>query len=906
MTTGPTLRRELSELYFRESAAIEREFSVTGGGRTALARRTALVDSMVQRLWKEIIVGSDIAGSDAVGPPSGPADLDGPTNFVLVATGGFGRGWLFPYSDIDLLFLHSGGNSENELNDPIQRFSQELWDLRLKLSPATRSLAESERLDPNNVEFAISLLDCRYLAGDRELFSRLREKAVPRMVERDCQSLIENLAELTRARHHKFGNTVFHLEPNVKDGPGGLRDYNVANWLALISAMEKLKVWPETKTLLPVSSRRAFDAALDFQMSVRCFLHFRHGRHDNTLTWEMQDEAAARKIGASDAEIANAADWMRLYFGHVRSVHRVCNQLLEEIPAAWSSLYRQFQGWRSKVASEDFSVVDGLIFLKQTLPTGSGPRLENRETWGTQLRDPEMLLRLFHFMAEHGLKLSTTTEYKVEQALPALAATPPRGAELWLYLQETLVQPHAADALRAMNALRMLALLLPELKGIEALVVRDFYHRYTVDEHSFLAIENLHRLKESKSEWDQRFGGLLNELEQPELLYLALLLHDSGKAVPSENHIDLSLQLTDRCSERLDLDPVDRETVRYLVANHLEMSAAMRRDVFDPANVKLFAEKVGAPERLKMLCLMTYADIKAVNPEAMTPWKADTLWQLYIACANYLSRSADERVHTADKGYAVASSLLASSNLAHVRSLAPVAGKKINIFLEGLPQRYLRIHGATDVLAHAEMAGRLGQDSVQLNLKQVRHCYELTLITTDRPFLFASVSGALAAWGMNIVKANAFSNAAGTVVDTFYFTDRFRTLEMNLQEWERLKKSIAAVIKGDADVARMLRDRLKSEKLQGAKVKVATQIEFDDECSAQSTLVQILTQDRPGLLYRMCSLVSKHECNIEIALIETEGQMAIDVFYLTSGGAKLSADRQAALGKALRDELATK
>jgi [protein-PII] uridylyltransferase len=872
MTTVATVRSELRDLYVRESAAIEQEFSVTGEGRTALARRTALVDTIVQRLWNEIIVSSQ--------PGSSPADPDSPKNFALVATGGFGRGWLFPHSDIDLLFLHASASSESEFKDPIRRFSQELWDLRLKLSPATRNLAECEKLDPNNIEFAISLLDCRYLAGDRELFSRLHEKVVPRLVGRECQNLIQNLGEITRARHHKFANTVFHLEPNVKDGPGGLRDYNVANWLALISAMEKLKVWPDAQTLLPVSSRRAFDAALDFQMSVRCFLHFRYGRHDNTLTWEAQDEAAARKIGAGDLEITNAADWMRVYFGHVRSVHRVCNQLLEEIPAAWSSLYRQFQGWRSRVASADFSVVDGLIFLQQ--PAG--------------LRDPEMLLRLFHFMAEHGLKLSTTTEYKVEQALPALAATPPRGAELWLYLQETLLQPHAADALRAMNALRLLALLLPELKGIEALVVRDFYHRYTVDEHSFLAIEHLHRLKESKSEWDQRFAELQSELEQPELLYLALLLHDSGKAVPGQNHVEVSVQLTDSCVERLDLDPLDRETVRYLVASHLEMSAAMRRDVFDPANVKSFAEKVGVPERLKMQCLMTYADIKAVNPEAMTPWKADNLWQLYIACANYLSRSADERVHTSDDG----------SSLAHLRSLAPVAGKKINIFLEGLPQRYLRIHGASDVLAHAEMATRLGQDGVQLNLKQVRHWYELTLVTTDRPFLFASVSGALAAWGMNIVKANAFSNAAGMVVDTFYFTDRFRTLEINLQEWERLKKSIAAVVKGEADVARMLRDRLKSEKVNGTKVKIATQIEFDDGCSAHSTMVQVLTQDRPGLLYRMCSLVSKHECNIEIALIETEGQMAIDVLYLTSGGAKLSADRQAALGQALRDELATK
>jgi [protein-PII] uridylyltransferase len=159
---------------------------------------------------------------------------------------------------------------------------------------------------------------------------------------------------------------------------------------------------------------------------------------------------------------------------------------------------------------------------------------------------------------------------------------------------------------------------------------------------------------------------------------------------------------------------------------------------------------------------------------------------------------------------------------------------------------------------------------------------------------------------MNIVKANAFSNAAGIVVDTFYFTDRFRTLEMNLQEWERLKRSVASIIKGDTDLARMLRDRMKSDKADGTKVKIATQIEFDDSCSAHSTLLQVLTQDRPGLLYRMCSVVSKHECNIEIALIETEGQMAIDVLYLTSGGAKLNADRQAVLGKALRDELAAK
>ena len=861
MNTVAIASSDLRELYARESAAIQEEFALSGDGRSALDRRTALVESILLRLWNDII----------------SADAAAPKDFALVATGGFGRRWLFPHSDIDLLFLHTNSGGETAFKDAVRRFSQELWDLRLKLSPMTRTLAECEKFDPNNVEFAISLLDCRYLAGDRELFSKLREKTIPRLVSRECQKLVQNLDDITRARHAKFGNTVFHLEPNVKDGPGGLRDHNVSTWLALISAIEKLKMWPDPTTLLPASSRRAFDDALQFQMSVRCFLHFRHGRHDNTLTWEAQDEAATRKIGAADFEVATAADWMRIYFGHARAVHRVGVQLLEEIPAAWSSLSRQFQSWRSRVSSPDFSVVDGLVFLQQP----------------NSLQDPEMLLRLFHFVAEHGVKLSTTTEYKIEQVLPSLAATPPRGAELWLYLQETLVQPHAADALRAMNALRLLPVLLPELRGIEALVVRDFYHRYTVDEHSFLAIEHLHKLKESKSEVDRRFAGLLKELEQPELLYLSLLLHDSGKAVPGDSHVEAGLQLTGSSAERLDLDPADRETLLYLVASHLEMSAAMRRDIFDPVNVKAFADKVGVPERLKMLCLMTYADIKAVNPEALTPWKAENLWQLYISAANYLNRSADQRVHTDDSNAA----------LSHLHSLAPVAGKKINSFLEGLPQRYLRTHTVSEVLAHAEMAVQLGKEPVQLSLKQVRHWYELTLLTADRPFLFATVSGALAAWGMNIVKSNAFSNASGTVVDTFYFTDRFRTLELNIPEWERFKQSIAAVITGKADVARMLQDRLRSEKGHSTKVKITTQIDFDDTCSAHSTLMQVITQDRPGLLYKMCSQISKHGCNIEIALIETEGQMAIDVLYLTAHGAKLDPVRQASLSKALYSEL---
>jgi [protein-PII] uridylyltransferase len=201
------------------------------------------------------------------------------------------------------------------------------------------------------------------------------------------------------------------------------------------------------------------------------------------------------------------------------------------------------------------------------------------------------------------------------------------------------------------------------------------------------------------------------------------------------------------------------------------------------------------------------------------------------------------------------------------------------------------------------MAEELGHDSVQIDLKRGRHWYELTLVTRDRPSLFATLTGVLAAWGMNIVKANAFSNEAGTVVDSLHFTDRFRTLELNLSEWQRFKDSIVAVLAGKADLDKMLRDRQRAEKNSRVKVAVETRIDFDDECSSTSTLLQVIAQDRPRLLHRISSCLSQQKCNIEIALIDTEGQMAIDTFYLTSGGKKLLLELQKKVSKALLDEL---
>ncbi len=444
---------------------------------------------------------------------------------------------------------------------------------------------------------------------------------------------------------------------------------------------------------------------------------------------------------------------------------------------------------------------------------------------------------------------------------------------------------------------------LPEFSAIDALVVRDFYHRYTVDEHSLRTIEHLEQLASPQNEWEKRFAAIREQLERPELLVLTLLLHDVGKGMGLPNHIDGSLMALDSAAERLGLDPGEQEEIRFLVARHLDMSATvLRRDIFDPETVATFAETVETPERLAMLCLLTYADIHAVNPEALTAWKAEMLWQLYAAAANYLSRSLDrERVHAAARDRVTVEVLTRLGS--GLPAQAGASLRAIEAFLEGFPRRYLAVQPPERIAGHFRMSLGLEESPVQVHLEHRPRFYELTLLTRDRPALFATIAGVLSAWGMNITKADAFGNAAGIVLDTFHFEDMYHTLELNPGEAERFRASLADVITGKQPLEPLLRARGAPHRSQAPKVPVATQVRFDDECSSHSTLLEILTQDRPGLLHRIGSVLASLGCNIEVALIDTEGQKAIDVFYLTRSGAKLEPAFQQQLASALLEAL---
>src|SRR6201988_4603945 len=308
---------------------------------------------------------------------------------------------------------------------------------------------------------------------------------------------------------------------------------------------------------------------------------------------------------------------MRTYYRHARVIYRRAALLMEHLPAP-VSFYRQFRRRRTPIAGTDFILDQGRIDI---LP-------------GAQFSDTAAILRIFSLMATHGYALSQAAEDRITDALPALAIHIPEGPYLWNALREVLLGPHAAHALQTMHALGVLEMLLPEFHGIDALVIRDSYHRYTVDEHTFLTIDNVHSLRQPAHDYEQRLAQLLPEIDRLDLFLLALLLHDTGKGRRTGEHTGQSVELADSFMARLDFDAEERETVIRLIKQHLEMSNALRRDIF--------ADKIGSPTLLKMLTLLTYADIKAVNPEALTPWKAENLWQLYMATANFMDRSVDE------------------------------------------------------------------------------------------------------------------------------------------------------------------------------------------------------------------------------------------------------------------------
>ena len=863
MESSPTPLSVLGPQAEAERQRIRQQFDAGTSARETLRVLCELADRNIQQIFSEV---QQVHNRE-------------PQGLCLLALGGYGRRMLFPYSDLDILFLFGSEKAEQESRPLISEFSRTLWDLGFRVSSAGRTVDECKRIEEDNAEFHLALLDRRFLAGDSQLFEKLDTKVLPASEKQARPFLLAQLHRLTRERLTRYGNTIFHLEPNVKESPGGMRDYQATIWLRrIVDEKEGIRNITAAEEELSI-------AAVDFLSAIRCFLHYSNGRNDNTLTYELQAAAAERALGVGDNIARTPSEWMRQYFRHARTLNRQLLRYLEQkAPVPLTLRQRLLNAARvSKIERGDgrfFNVRDGLLEVLDQ------PALSDRA----------ITYSLFAEAARTGTPLSREAERSIGYILthPEL---PPRNTELsWASLREILGSDYPGVALRPMQRLGLLTDILPEFGMIDSLVVRDFYHRYTVDEHSLRTIEHLQELAAPPDERGTHFVPLWRTAERRDLLILSLLLHDVGKGMPVENHVTGSLAALDSAARRLELSPEEKTEVQFLIEHHLDMSATVqRRDIFDPATVSAFAESVTTQERLQRLCLLTYADIHSVNPEALTPWKAEMLWQLFVATSNYFSRTLDrDRLHAHDE----------VSLLGRVKALAGDATmEEIERFLEGFPRRYLAVHSAAEIAAHFALYRKLSAEPVQTELVATRHGFALTLLTADRPALFATISGVLAGWGMNINKADAFGNAAGIVLDTFHFADLHRTLELNPSEIARFRRSLEDVVNGKSPLEPLLKSRESASRGRLPKVTVETRINFDGSSSAHSTLLEIVTQDRPGLLYEIGSALARLGCNIEVALIDTEGHKAIDVFYLTAQGKKLPAQKQELLREVLQGTL---
>ncbi len=803
---------------------IQRKFFETGEAATVLAGLTGLIDEIALQAYQASLA---------------PAF---PDSIAMLAVGGYGRRQLFPYSDVDILILMDREAQTPELKDALSEFVRLLWDAGLRLSHSVRTIAECAELHEQNIELNISLLDRRLLSGSSGLYGTLEAKLAS-FFERHSRALAQHLARLARARHRKYQDTFYHLEPDIKETPGGLRDLHLVAWLSKLRKSD-----PAASAHLAAPAR--------FLNSLRCFLHYRAGRDQNLLNFEAQEDVALHSI----TPFHSPAEFMREYFRNARIIDSEARRTLDSTEKSERSLLHQFRDWRSRLSNADFTVSHERVFLR------TPAQLE---------KDPGLALRLFEFVARHGVPLAAEAERRLEQHHDIFARYCQTQQHLWPALRGILELPHAAMALRAMHYTSLVQALFPEWENIACLVVPDYYHRYTVDEHTLVAIERLAELAHTKDPARLRFAEILSEIEEQALLRFALLFHDAGKGDYSGDHSRRSVELARQAMRRIQMPAEDQTKVEFLIEHHLDLSAVMNsRDLHDPATACLLAERIGTLEQLKLLTVLTYADISAVNPAAMTPWRLDQLWQTYRVTHQELVRELETvRIQEVPK------------------DLPDLAA-----FIKGFPTRYLRTHTPSEIQAHTQLKERSRPTGAAVDIDRQGTVYRATIVARDRPSLFSSLAGALSSFGMDILKAEAFANTAGLILDTFVFADPKRTLELNSQEIERLQQSLERAALGKLNVEQLLKARPTPPK---PKRRTPPSVHFDSDACETATLVEIIAEDRPGLLYDLAATFSSAACNIDVVLIDTEGHKAVDVFYVASDGKKLNPQLEQMLEKKL-------
>lgn len=832
-------------------------------GKAGPARFTRFHDGLLRALYRHLLKRWEEEGR------SGPGSL------CLVALGGYGRRELSLRSDVDIMFLV--GDARTNQEEFIKRFLHVLYDWKLDVGHSVRRIADCLAVIHTDLESTTSMLECHWLAGSRPLFQHFQETFLRAVRGGGRRWFLQTKSREWQNRREKYDTSIYLLEPNIKEGAGGLRDIHSVRWLLLVLEATRELSRLEELGILNAEELRALRRAEEFIGKVRNALHALSPRKTDVLTFQAQ-VAITRNWGYT-AEKGHLAEevLMREYYRHARVVQKLTGR-------AFGVLTRREKGSLNHVLGTlKRKRIDKFYFTQGEVIYCEDKHLE------AMAADPALIFRLFARARKLGLRVSERTRDRIETIVPRLGEAFREDPNCRKPFWEIISGPAGtARTLADMHDCGLLSAYFPEFEHVHCMVRMDHYHRYTVDEHLLKCVEVCERLRKDPPDFLTHAAGIASEIGRLDLLNMALLFHDVGKG-RGKGHALIGGQIIQRIGHRLDLPHDDIETMHFLILSHLKIShVAQRRDMDDPRVAREMADAVGTLERLKLLYVHSVCDLLAVSPDAMTQWTAILYENCYRVTAAALAGSvAEDTTYEINRGTVcddVWSRLEASGGVpAGDAEQSTRARRRLEEFIESVPRRYLMATRSDVIAQHFRLMGELDDKTrVQWSLEAGPGVSELSVCSVDLPGSFAMICGALMAKDINIWSAQIFSTSDGFAINRFQVTDLNKKPLPQGYRLERLRADLNKVFLEEMTIEALI-ERYGAEGAKRAPVIALrpSEFRFDNEGSQHYTIVEIRSADRPGLLYRIARVFDEFKLNIHRAMLATEAYGVMDVFFVT-------------------------
>lgn len=792
-------------------------------------------------------------------------DLDpaGVAGCALVALGGYGRAEMNPRSDLDLMFFYFD-ESRQVAKEVADRMLYLLWDLSLDVGYSVRSATDCIE-ESKDTTVRTSMLDARLLAGEGIVFEHFLKDVYRHIISSGAQNYIKLKLEENEMRKKKYGSSVYLLEPNLKEGEGGLRELHDALWIARVKFKSANLRELLVKGVITETEFSQYQEAQDYLWRLRNYLHFNSQRKSDQLSFDLQQQLAEFLGYVSNRKGSAVEQFMQDYYLQAIQSEHLASQLILKATVQHQAPQKHLFGFLGRRNLED-----GFYIIRGELRAREDKRL---------LDDPALMMTAFELSQRHDVVICLELKQLVRNNLGLINDKVRRSKRMTDSFMAILRhKKNVGRTLRKMHHLMFLNAFIPEFKNIYCKVQFDLYHIYTVDIHSIFAVENMEQL------WAGDFADvhpLLTEvagnIEKPELLLLAILFHDIGKG-SGKDHSVRGAEMMPRIARRLRLNREDSERLQFLVLHHLKMAhISQRRDLQDLKMIAQFAELMGMSETLRMLYLLTFADLKAVGPDVWTEWKGNLLRELYEKSYDVLEKKDFYLEKRSEK---------ARNRRRKIRAalLGEFPEKRVTRAINALNTRYLMSYRSHQIIPHLQLALNRGKSTLAMKVEHFHEAEysEVTLTTIDCPGLFSYIAGVMAAHSINILGAQIHTRKDGTVLDVLQVNSPVGGVVEKAAKWERFEADLSAVIEGRIFVDSLIERNKEPEYLRTDKQQPRrpNKVEFDNEVSGLYTVIDIFARDRVGLLYEITDTLNELGLYIVVSKISTKVDQAADVFYV--------------------------